>query len=89
MINVRQAYADLDRCLLPIFIWLCGSVVLLLFQACIKTLPSPWATPAKWARPKPLFSKRADTEDTKSNTRSIWGHEPTPSLTSWGDRSFG
>jgi hypothetical protein len=38
MINFRQAYADLDRCLVPIFVWLCCSVVLLLFPACIKTL---------------------------------------------------
>lgn len=38
MINFRQTYADLDRCLVPIFVWLCCSVVLLLFPACIKTL---------------------------------------------------
>jgi hypothetical protein len=38
MINFRQTYADLDRCLIPIFVWLCCSVVLLLFSACIKTL---------------------------------------------------
>lgn len=38
MINFRQAYADLDRCLAPIFIWLCSSVVLLFFSGCIKTL---------------------------------------------------